>query len=53
VKILVQLYGGPRDGEKVTVPRGATEYNVKSFEQDGSYTAKGGRWVWEPNRDRK
>jgi hypothetical protein len=42
VKITVELHGGPRDGEKVTVSKGATEYNVKGSENDGAYVVKGG-----------
>jgi hypothetical protein len=53
VKITIELHGGPRDGEKVTVSKGATEYNVKGSENDGAYVVKEGRWVWESNRGRK
>lgn len=50
MKILVELHGGPKDGQKVTISKGATEYNIRGFEQDGAYVMKGGRWVWESNR---
>jgi hypothetical protein len=53
VKMVVELRGGPLDGQKVTVSKGATEYNVKGSEQDGAYIVKGGRWVWESNQGRK
>jgi hypothetical protein len=48
--MVVELHGGPCDGEKVSVSKGATEYNVKGSENDGAYVVKGGRWVWESNR---
>jgi len=53
VRMVAELHGGPRDGEKVTVSKGATEFNAKGFEQDGAYVMKGGRWVWESNKGRK
>jgi hypothetical protein len=51
--MLVELHGGPRDGEKVTVSKSATEYNVKGFEHDGAYIVKEGKWVWQSNKGQR
>lgn len=48
--MVVELHGGPRDGDRVTIAKGTTEYNVKGFERDGGYVVKGGRWVWESSK---